>query len=253
MPEVTKTDLLRLSKRIEDDRNSITAIEASIAAGGFVGPTGPTGATGGIGPTGATGATGADSTVPGPDGPTGPIGQTGPTGTTGATGVGVVAGGTIGQFLRKKTTEIDHDTEWVTARNIITVILATFTLTQNDTYQTLPMDSNSNVQVGDKFTISTANDNIVVGAGVARVLVSAMCLMSPSSGVSGSKYLALQKGTTDVSNMYVKCAADQYDYKEIVHTPQLVAVSQGDTFRLRGYGKTNDSYSRIRFTIEAVD
>ena len=56
-----------------------------------------------IGPQGIQGATGA----------TGPQGPTGETGATGPAGPGVAAGGTTGQYLRKKS-NTDYDTEWVT-------------------------------------------------------------------------------------------------------------------------------------------
>lgn len=58
-----------------------------------------------IGPQGIQGATGAT-------GPQGPTGETGATGATGPAGPGVAAGGTTGQYLRKKS-NTDYDTEWV--------------------------------------------------------------------------------------------------------------------------------------------
>lgn len=58
-----------------------------------------------IGPQGIQGATGAT-------GPQGPTGETGATGETGPAGPGVAAGGTTGQYLRKKS-NTDYDTEWV--------------------------------------------------------------------------------------------------------------------------------------------
>lgn len=58
-----------------------------------------------IGPQGVQGATGAT-------GPQGPTGETGATGATGPAGPGVAAGGTTGQYLRKKS-NTDYDTEWV--------------------------------------------------------------------------------------------------------------------------------------------
>lgn len=61
-----------------------------------------------IGPQGIQGATGAT----GATGPQGPTGETGATGATGPAGPGVAAGGTTGQYLRKKS-NTDYDTEWV--------------------------------------------------------------------------------------------------------------------------------------------
>jgi hypothetical protein len=73
---------------------------------GPTGPQGPQGVQGEQGPKGDTGATGET----GPAGPTGPTGATGP---AGADGVGVPAGGTTGQVL-KKASGADYDTEWAT-------------------------------------------------------------------------------------------------------------------------------------------
>jgi len=75
------------------------------------------------GPVGPAGPTGADSTVPGPEGPAGPTGPEGPQGPQGDTGpagadgddgddgVGVPAGGTTGQILKKASND-DYDTAW---------------------------------------------------------------------------------------------------------------------------------------------
>jgi hypothetical protein len=49
--------------------------------------------------------------IPGPPGPIGVAGPEGPTGPTGAPGLGIAAGGTTGQTLRKKT-NADYDTQW---------------------------------------------------------------------------------------------------------------------------------------------
>lgn len=65
------------------------------------GLTGPTGPQGEIGPQGERGLTGE----------TGPAGPTGATGPQGDPGVGVPAGGTAGQVL-KKASGTDYDTEW---------------------------------------------------------------------------------------------------------------------------------------------
>lgn len=49
----------------------------------------------------------------GPAGPVGPQGETGPQGPTGATGMGIPAGGTVGQLMRKSAAA-DYATEWHT-------------------------------------------------------------------------------------------------------------------------------------------
>lgn len=71
------------------------------------GPQGPQGVPGPQGVKGDKGATGAQ----GPQGIQGPAGAKGATGATGPAGPGVVAGGTAGQVLTKKSAT-DYDTEW---------------------------------------------------------------------------------------------------------------------------------------------
>lgn len=74
---------------------------------GVQGERGATGATGPQGPTGPQGEQG----IQGEQGPKGDTGATGATGPQGAPGVGVPAGGTAGQVL-KKASGTDYDTEW---------------------------------------------------------------------------------------------------------------------------------------------
>lgn len=83
------------------------------------GPKGDTGDTGPAGPTGATGATGA----------------TGPAGADGADGVGVPAGGTTGQIL-KKASNTDYDTEWGSERSGAEIVSAINTELGSDNWQT---------------------------------------------------------------------------------------------------------------------
>lgn len=86
---------------------------------GVAGPQGPQGLQGDPGATGATGPAGPQGPqgiqgLPGPtgaQGDPGPPGPAGPTGATGAAGVGVPAGGTTGQVL-KKLSNADYDTAW---------------------------------------------------------------------------------------------------------------------------------------------
>jgi hypothetical protein len=93
---------------------------------GATGPTGSTGAAGPTGPQGVPGATGpqgvkGDKGDTGAAGPTGPTGATGPQGVKGDTGVGLVAGGTTGQALVKKTAT-DFDTQWKTLPGAATLV-----------------------------------------------------------------------------------------------------------------------------------
>ena len=86
-----------------------TQIDPYVLAFAFRNLKGATGAQGATGPQGPQGIQG----IQGETGPQGPTGETGETGATGPAGPGVAAGGTTGQFLRKKS-NTDYDTEWVT-------------------------------------------------------------------------------------------------------------------------------------------
>jgi hypothetical protein len=94
-------------------------IQTTISAGA-AGPPGPTGPAGPTGPTGPQGVKG-DKGDTGAAGPTGPTGATGPQGVKGDTGVGLVAGGTTGQALVKKTAT-DFDTQWKTLPGPATLV-----------------------------------------------------------------------------------------------------------------------------------
>lgn len=99
--------------------------QGATGAQGVAGPTGATGPQGDLGPQGATGATGSQGPKgdTGLQGPKGDTGATGSAGSTGATGPGVVAGGAVGTYLRKKTAA-DYDTEWAVAPGGVGGLLA---------------------------------------------------------------------------------------------------------------------------------
>jgi len=77
---------------------------------------GPQGEAGPAGPAGPAGADGAD----GADGANGADGADGTDGVDGADGVGVPAGGTAGQLL-KKSSGVDYETEWSGADDIYVI------------------------------------------------------------------------------------------------------------------------------------
>lgn len=92
-------------------------------AKGDKGDTGATGAKGDKGDTGAAGPQGPQGEVgpQGPKGDTGATGSTGPKGDTGAKGdpgAGVAAGGSTGQYLRKKSAT-NYDTEWADTDGLV--------------------------------------------------------------------------------------------------------------------------------------
>lgn len=78
---------------------------------GAEGPQGPRGEQGPQGEPGAAGERGPQG-VQGPKGDQGIQGEQGPRGENGADGVGIIAGGTTGQVLAKKS-DADYNTEWI--------------------------------------------------------------------------------------------------------------------------------------------
>lgn len=90
------------------------------------GPAGPQGETGATGETGPRGPPGADSTVPGPQGIQGIQGPTGSTGATGPAGPGIATGGNTNDILVKQS-GTDYDTSWMSASQILELVMTTFT------------------------------------------------------------------------------------------------------------------------------
>ncbi|WP_218647590.1 hypothetical protein [Sphingobium lactosutens] len=107
--------LLTLTDGAIIDAGVAKGANGAAGATGAQGPKGDKGDTGNVGPAGADGAAGAT----GATGPKGDKGDTGNTGATGANGVGVPAGGSTGQVLRK-TNGTDYNTSWVTLTGIPT-------------------------------------------------------------------------------------------------------------------------------------
>lgn len=108
---------------------------------GEQGPKGDNGDTGAQGPKGDTGATGAQ----GPKGDTGPQGETGATGATGPqgpAGVGVPAGGTTGQVL-KKASGTDYDAEWANPSDGVTDVQVNGVSVMSDGVANVPVAGSS--------------------------------------------------------------------------------------------------------------
>lgn len=99
-----KGDPFTYSDFTEDQLAALKGPKGDKGETGAQGIQGPKGETGPQGPAGAKGDTG----------PQGPQGLQGAPGEKGADGAGVVAGGTTGQILVKKS-DTDYDTEWVDA------------------------------------------------------------------------------------------------------------------------------------------
>ena len=95
-------------------------------------------------------------TLAGPTGPTGPTGPAGADGADGADGVGVPAGGTAGQLL-KKSSGVDYETQWGGADDIYVIACSdeTTALTTGTAKVTLRMPT-AGTLTAVKATVTTA-------------------------------------------------------------------------------------------------
>lgn len=136
-------------------------------------------------------------------------------------------------------------------KNIMTAYFTSnYTLPATSAYYKLPI--NSSKVVGTKLTLDTTNHNVVVGAGVSQVKVSAkVCFNSIAS--SGDKWLNIYRNNEAVSANPQNLSGRDMIYS----TTMLVDVQQNDIIYLSVYGTKNDviraniSYTNI--TIEVIE
>ena len=87
---------------------------------------------------------------------------------------------------------------------------------------------NSNIQVGNKFTIS--NNAVKIGSGVSKVLVSAHCGAISFLTVGGDKEFTIYKNDNAVADAYNAAGSN---WKSADITPLLLEVSQNDLISIR--------------------
>lgn len=139
----------------------------------------------------------------------------------------------------------------VNDKNIITAsITSIFTLTASSTYLKLPLDTS--ISVGTKLTLDTTNHNIVIGAGVSKIKISAKVSFD-SIASSGVKWLTIYKNNESaIANPRNVTGRDL-----IWSTDTLVEVQENDIIWLGVFGSNNDKirnaigYSNV--TIEVVE
>lgn len=114
-------------------------------------------------------------------------------------------------------------------KNIMSVGLSEhteFTLSGAYTYTTVTLDTLKN-STGNKLTF--ADNKIVIGDGVSKILVSAQSL---TKGIAGSQIINIIKGTSNVESGY-HVETDTNSWGTICLTPLLLDVSKGDTIGLQ--------------------
>lgn len=111
-------------------------------------------------------------------------------------------------------------------------------------------------QIGNKFTIS--NNRIYVGAGVNKVLVSAMAYFNLAANRGGALNLFIRKNGANVAGLtnggYASTSSRNAN---LVISPRLVSVQEGDYFEYYAYlyngdVARSDSSTNTYLTIETV-
>lgn len=112
-------------------------------------------------------------------------------------------------------------------------------------------------QIGDKFTIS--NNRVYVGAGVSKVLVSALAYFNLAANRGGVLNLYIRKNGTNVAGL----TNGGYNYTSSTNaslaiSPRLVSVQEGDYFEYYAYlyngdVARSDSASSTYLTVEVID
>lgn len=137
-------------------------------------------------------------------------------------------------------------------KNIMTAYFTSnFTLNATGSYLKLPLDSS--VSTGTKLTLDTTNNNIVVGAGVSKIKVSAKVSFN-SVAATGVKWLTIFKNASDIISAN-PCTLSARNM--IYATNTLVEVQQNDIIYIGVNGTTNDvirsSSEYTNITVEVVE
>lgn len=90
---------------------------------------------------------------------------------------------------------------------------------------------NSNIQIGNKFTVS--NNAVKIGSGITKVLVSAHCGAISFQDVAGDKQFLIYKNEDAVSDAYVGFENNVAHWATADISPFLLEVQQNDLISLR--------------------
>lgn len=148
----------------------------------------------------------------------------------------------------------ENYTEFLNAindKNIISAsITSNYTLTSTNSYIKLPL--NTSLSAGTRLTLDSTNHNVVVGAGVSKVKISAKVSFN-SVSASGVKWLSIFKNSeTPIANPRTITARDM-----IYSTDTIVEVQQNDNISIQIIGNNGDvirngiGYTNI--TIEVIE
>ena len=134
------------------------------------------------------------------------------------------------------------------SKNIITAVsFSTYTIQENNTYETIPLRLYNNV--GEQLTIN--NDKIKVGKNISKVLISFLCFNEAQS--AGRKYAQIFRNGAGTNPTYVQAIAQTPT--QIVQNPILLNVSENDIIELKVYGSAGDiiTSNRTLVTAEAIN
>ena len=136
-------------------------------------------------------------------------------------------------------------------KNIFTAIAKSKTLSTTS-YELIPIEES--VSVGDKLTLNSTNNSIVIGDGVSKVLVSANILFSTGGTSSTRRGIAIYKNGSQI--MYNSSKGDT-TYTGASITPYLLSVQKNDYIQIYGInqGASGSVVSTVNtfLTVEVID
>lgn len=117
-------------------------------------------------------------------------------------------------------------------------------------WENVKIPLSSNIQIGNKFTVS--NNSIKIGSGVSKILVSAHCSAISSVTVAGDKQLLIYKNENNIRDAYIGKGID-WGLADI--SPFLLEVQQNDLISLRLVSEQAGSVEILpgHLTIEVVE
>lgn len=136
--------------------------------------------------------------------------------------------------------------------NIITAYLnQNYVITTSNTYEKIPLDGSESV--GSKLTLNSSGE-IVIGAGVTKVKVSAKICMVGSTIVTGTKNFVIMKNNNIAERIWNKI--DTFNSTLIIPT-SMFSVAEGDKITMAYYGVQNETANYgaqfTTLTVEVVE
>lgn len=125
-------------------------------------------------------------------------------------------------------TSINNIREKIKSKLIITAKVIRQNINVPTAWANVKIPLNTNIQIGNKFTVS--NNSIKIGSGVSKILVSAHCSAISFLTVAGDKQLLIYKNENNVGDAYIG-GGSNWEVADI--SPFLLEVQQNDLISLR--------------------